>query len=73
MYDLIDHPKGNGNIQLMKGSSVPLEGGQLVSTAYSGKEELKRVKEWAESLTLNSEKLNGTWQSKLQFECLVPT
>ena len=68
-----DHLKRNGNIQLMKGSSVPLEGGQLVSMAYSGKEELKRVKEWAESLMLNSEKLNGSWQSKVQFECLLPT
>jgi hypothetical protein len=30
---------------------------------YSGEEELNRVKEWAESFMLLSEKLNGTWQS----------
>lgn len=37
-----------------------LERGQLVSMAYSGEEELKKVKEWAESFMLLSEKLNGT-------------
>lgn len=31
--------------------------------AYSGEEELNRVKEWAEFFMLLSEKLNGTWQS----------
>ena len=49
----------------MKGSSMHLERRQLVSMAYSGEEELKRVKEWAESFMLVSEKLNETWQSKL--------
>lgn len=41
--------------------------------ARSGEEELKRLKEWADSLMLVSEKLNGIWQSKFQSECLVPT
>lgn len=41
--------------------------------ACSGEEELKRLKEWADSLMLVSEKLNGIWPSKLQSECLVPT
>ena len=42
-----------------------LERGQLVSMAHSGEEEPKRVKEWAESFMLVSEKLNETRQSKL--------
>ena len=41
--------------------------------AYSGEEEQKRMKEWAESFMLLSAQLNGTWQSALQFESLVPT
>ena len=68
-----DHQKGKGNVQLLKGSSVHLQRGQLVGTACSGEEELKRLKEWADSLMLISEKLNGIWLSKLQSECLVPT
>lgn len=67
------HWKGKGNVGLMKGSSVHSERGQLVSEACSGEEELERVREWEESLMLVSEKLNGTWQPKLEFECLVPT
>lgn len=47
--------------------------GGLVGRASSGNEELKKLEGWEDSVLLVSEKLNGIWQPKLQFECLVLT